>query len=566
VIYGFFGLYVLGFLWGALGGAGTAFPAVATADQLRGIFRPILWVFACWLALAAFYLIFDAWEADHADSTWKRHESLLYWFDTDWLQALVALLALCALDLWDRRFAKARELAALAIGGALAGAMLFWIASLTGLAQVLGWLLVQPQGHLPTLLALPENAGVSEEAIRATLLNNWPNFLAQHPGHSGWIAGLVLGVAVYFLRRGEFRGMTGLLAAMAAGWLLAFLAGPVLLGFGGAGLRMTPPRGDNWAGLVGVVGGLLWWTARHQLRPVAHAALLCGTVGGLGFAGAAFLKLCLVSLGNPALTSDAGTVAAWQHWQQSNWHSFLEQTYGLFNGLGVALVLWVIARRQPVAEALPPATRSTKVLAVAFTLFAVTGLNIQKSVGTWVDAGSVPDIMAMPLVSGVALSAYAWFLVVYLGFCAVGMALLWRHLRRPIAFIPPDPVGKGQLYFLVLLWMVVVMNFERALPGFAAGRLLTEGVIFVNAIAATALILVWAPAREAAAPAGPAQWRLGRAVVACAMAALLGTAGFSLGIRAIYGDAPAGHASRQVRFGDDAVWKTKPLQRGKQHS
>lgn len=565
VAYGFFCLFVLGFLWGSLGGAGTAFPAVAARDQLRGIFRPILWVFAFWLVLAAFMSLVAAWEAGHADSTWKRHESALYWFDTDWLQALTALAALCALDLWDRRFGKAHWLAIHAAAGAVLGAAVYAFVKATGLDAPLAAILVQPQGDIAHLLLQPAYAELGEAGLRARLLNNWPNFLVAHPQHAGWLAGLLVGIGFHFARHGAFRGMTGLLACMAAGWLAAFLLGPVLFGFGGAGLRMTPPRGDNWAGLIGVVAGMLWWTTRNGLRPVAHAALLCGTVGGLGFAGSAFLKLLLLVPGNPAVTADPGAIAAWKHWQSANWHSFLEQTYGLFNGLGVALVLWVLARRQPETESPPRGDYWTQWLAVGFTLFAVTGLNVQKSIGTWVGAGSVPASMAMPLFDTVRLGAYGWFLVVYLFFCAVGMALLWRHRRAPLAFIPADPLGKGQLCFLALLWMVVVMNFERALPNFSDQRILTEGVIFVNAIIVSALILVWQP-RGTVWSDTPAAWPLGRAMAAMALAALVSTALFTAGVRLCYGDAHAGHSKRQVRFGDDAEWRATPLMRGRDHA
>ena len=38
--FGFFGIFVIGFLWAAMGGAGTAFPAVVERAGLAEVFRP----------------------------------------------------------------------------------------------------------------------------------------------------------------------------------------------------------------------------------------------------------------------------------------------------------------------------------------------------------------------------------------------------------------------------------------------------------------------------------------------------------------------------------------------
>ena len=45
---------------------------------------------------------------DTGDDTWQRHKSPLYWFDADWLQALMALMGICIYDLWDRRSDRQR--------------------------------------------------------------------------------------------------------------------------------------------------------------------------------------------------------------------------------------------------------------------------------------------------------------------------------------------------------------------------------------------------------------------------------------------------------------------------
>ena len=75
--WGFGGLFLIGFLWAAMGGAGTAFPAVADRETLTKIFRPILWVFGTWVVYKILIYQFAAWESSD-DATWKRHAAVLY--------------------------------------------------------------------------------------------------------------------------------------------------------------------------------------------------------------------------------------------------------------------------------------------------------------------------------------------------------------------------------------------------------------------------------------------------------------------------------------------------------
>ena len=63
-------------------------------------------------------------------------------------------------------------------------------------------------------------------------------------------------------------------------------------------------------------------------------------------------------------------------------------------------------------------------------------------------------------------------------FVAAGLAiLLVRHTHRPLAVVPDSPLGRGQGLYLLLLSIMVIGNFEKAIVGFADQRLITEGVI-----------------------------------------------------------------------------------------
>ena len=426
VAYGFACLFIIGFLWGAMGGAGTALPAVLDRERLTQFFPPLTAVFlAWWLQLWVEVLL-------NTHSSAFRHEDPLYWFDTDWLAALTAIVAVLLLGLIRRRFDCA----------------------------------------------------------------------------------------------------TGLILYMAVGWWVGFLVLVNLLGW-----RMTPPRGDNWAGCVGMVAGMFLFLLRHGHKGVALAALVSGLIGGFGFATATFLKLMEVTTG----------------WE-TNWHSILEQTYGLINGVGIGIAMLLLLRRVPRVTDDPPLRGWTEPYAVSFVLLLVTYGNLRKNVERWVEAKAVPEVLY-------GLPAWAWY---NLAFGVLAIALVWlmvRHQRRPLALVPPTWLGKGQLLYLVFLWWVVAGNFERALPGFTPERLVTEGVLHLNAVLCTVLVLAWPTVEAAEPPELPAKdlGPLLRRVVALGLAGFLVTVAAEWGtVRAVYGDRFAGHAKLHLRFGPNATTGDAP--------
>ena len=69
---------------------------------------------------------------------------------------------------------------------------------------------------------------------------------------------------------------------------------------------------------------------RNGLSGVMRASLMCGVIGGVGFALATAFEILWTKTG----------------WQ-TNWHSVLEQTYGLINGIGVGIAMLYVARSAP---------------------------------------------------------------------------------------------------------------------------------------------------------------------------------------------------------------------------
>src|SRR6266851_5040787 len=247
-VYGFACLCVIGFTWGAMGGAGTALPACLDRERLTSLFLPMLAVFAAWflqdIAFAVIQRLQDL-QVLHYQlivPSNMRHESVLYWYDTHWIAVLVALVAVLVLAAIRRRM-------------------------------------------------------------------DWGTWFILH--------------------------LTG-------GWWIAFLGMVFLVDGLGIQFRMTPPRGDNWAGAIGMTVGALVYFTRNGLVPVARAALVAGSIGGIGFAGATFLKLVEVKY-VPIVLSYLFGESLWQ----TNWHSILEQSYGFINGIGIAVAMYPLARRLP---------------------------------------------------------------------------------------------------------------------------------------------------------------------------------------------------------------------------
>jgi hypothetical protein len=423
VLYGFAGLFVIGFLWAALGGAGTALPAILNRDRLTELIPPMTAVFVVW-ALQDLFL------GEWLTTVLAPLPAYLHDYDTDWLGALTAIVTALGFAALRRRIDRG-----------------------TSLVLYLG---------------------------------------------IGWWAGF--GILVLVL-----------------------------------GLRMTPPRGDNWAGCTGMTLGLLAYCRRHRLAEVANTALISGFLGGIGFAAASMLKLVEVTSG-----------------LDTNWHSILEQSTGLFNGLAIAVAMSPLVRRAPKLSGDPAVRRWTEPYAVAFVLLLVTYVNFSKNTRTWTDAGTMPKVLY-------GLSARAWFALAYALLAPALVVPLIRHLRRPLPIVPASWFGRGQLLYLVFLWWVVVGNFERAVVHFTPERIVTEWVIFANAVVCTLLLFLALPEtpRKAAEPAPMDRPRIRKVVLAgLAVSALSIVLDWGI-VRAIYGDRHAGYSALNIRFGPNATTQRK---------
>ena len=610
--YGYSALFVIGFLWAALGGAGIAFAAAAGKSRIVTIFKPLFFVFGAWFV---FDLIEDPiaqWLSAGVtfDATWARQRDPFYWFDAGYLPALTALAGLGIYDIYQRwRDRDKFYLPALAALGAFSGYLIQLLLSALQIDGKLASALTYFQGD-PSYIN-PETGKQAYET--SNLLNNWPQFFNDYPQHIGWIVGLALGITAYFVLFGKFRNGASLFVYMGVGWLLAFLVFPVLgslflVSYGG--LRMTPPLADDWAGIAGVFAGTSIWMWRNNLRPVAIASVISGTIGGLGFSGMQWVKQLMMSFGNPRILEARGILpgspefisvtSAWAKWQGQNWHSFLEQSYGFVNGIAIAVAIGFLVTRikihtdQEEMDSVNSGKRWLRAFSALAIMLGLTYFNVVKNVQVWSEnlnpkvwynlipsadgtthavpaLWDLPYLGRLPGIDFLQLTPEGWFNLTWFLLVAACILIVIRHYRSPLEIIPQSPMAKGQLIFLIILWIMTVANFERELTGWHPNRLLTEWVILVNVLIATVLIVLLPKSSETfeiqEEQNYPAIYRKvwSKSLMVLALSAVL----FMTTNRFIYSYPEYNKLdlkTYRTRFGPKATWKVNPTFKKGEHS
>ena len=348
----------------------------------------------------------------------------------------------------------------------------------------------------------------------------------------------------------------------------AFLAGPVIgsnLVKEWGGIRMVPPRGDNWAFMLGALIGLVLYMRKQGLRPVADAALLSGLIGGVGFMAAEMVKILALVPGNPVLNPDPASIARWEHWRHANWHNILaEQGVGLIYGLAVLLPMALLMAKAPSYSWESRTRRWTEMFCVVFLLNVMLYVNIVKNVADWTQSKAVPASMKAPLAGFWEMPAVGWFSLVWVLITLFTVALLVAHTRHPLAVMPASWLGRGQMFYLALLWTIIVANFDKSVVRFHEQRLITEGLFFVNGLVAMSVLLVW-PEPTVSTFEPENRWTFRRAILAGVAATVLGVFAFTGLTRLIYGDNFDGFGGKHYRFGPQADWRVKPLLKNQPH-
>lgn len=295
-----------------------------------------------------------------------------------------------------------------------------------------------------------------------------------------WVAAssALLIALVYLALAPRARAACRLIAILAAGWWLGLLLLTIV-----GGLRMTPPRSDNWAGCVGLCAALCVYLWRRRHRAALSLVLYGALAGGAGFAIGDFVQM----LGR----ANWGPIGRFPALQGLGYWKWMEQLFGLLMGTGVALGL----ARLTSLNLAPPEEDDTKGwsrdAAVLFLLLAIPWENFPRNVSRWVADGHLGE----PLLG---LAPARWFGLVSLLLTALVIAALRRYRAGALPLIPAAPFARAQWLYLLLLWFFLAVDFTQAFPAMKERSVLLVHVSFwLTALACTWLTIVLpAPADE----------------------------------------------------------------------
>ncbi len=237
----------------------------------------------------------------------------------------------------------------------------------------------------------------------------------------------------------------------------------------GLGLRMTPPRGDNWAGCVGIFSVVMAYHLLSKNRVgirLAHRGFLAG---GLGFAIGDFVQM----LGR----AQWGPIGRLTELQGLDYWKWMEQLFGLIMGIGVGLAL--IRTAQYVRPDNPAESDKDDLsrrwvgrlhwTSLVFLLVVIPWENFRKNLGKWLDRGDLP-----PTLLGVGSGWCLFVLSLSLSLVILVGFFQGRRRKNP-PVVSKQPFGQTQALFLAMLWIPAIATLLRSFPDLA-----NRGVFFVH--------------------------------------------------------------------------------------
>jgi hypothetical protein len=272
-----------------------------------------------------------------------------------------------------------------------------------------------------------------------------------------WFAALsaLLVAGVYAVIVPRSRPACFFIMLLAFGWWAGYI---ILTGL--LGLRMTPPRSDNWSGCVGLFVALVFYLIRKQNRAALQITIFGFMAGGIGFAVGDFFNM----LGR----AQWGLIGRLESLQGLDYWKWMEQLFGLIMGIGVGLAF--LRRIRP--KLAPPdedkSSGDLNTVGLLFLLLVMMWANLHKNVLNWAKGRHIPEHLF-------GIPAQWWFLLVGLILSAMILVAVARRRRGDLPLTPSDQFGRGQLLFLVILWIAVAGAFTQAFPAMAG-----KGVFFVH--------------------------------------------------------------------------------------
>ena len=331
-------------------------------------------------------------------------------------------------------------------------------------------------------------------ALHATGVTAWSKQWPP-PYQVDWLAAVsaLATAGIYCLVRPRSHGAK-LFVLICLGWFAGF--GILTLA---CGLRMSPPRHDQWAGITGILIVMWGYLTVRRLRAATLVMGYSGIGGGFGFSIGAIILNFANSFG----------------WPVNSWR-FMEQFFGTLMGLGVGIAVFRLAALNlaPADEDAPAAPTNTLAACILFPgllgwslYFNFHDFVLSKTMETGAERiTTMPDVVY-------GISVWVWLAVVlFLGITAFVWAL-YRHRRNPLPFIPSHPLGKGQLIYLVMLCGTLALAFALKAPSLRdSGQFHSQFSFAVLAIfCAVMLVSIRDRTRELTEVRGPSDgcWRMG---------------------------------------------------------
>lgn len=389
----------------------------------------------------------------------------------------------------------------------------------------------------------------------------WP-VLRAVPGLGDWLSSieplddngwrlLLLAVLIsggFWIATPRTRPACGLLLALPLAWYVGYFVLSVL-----PGLHMQPKpggefRSDAWAGCAGMLLALLFYLFRTRNRAGIVLTLYGILGGGLGFSVGNFINI----------PDKVRWELFWRHeWLRGFDHwKWTEQSFGLIMGLIVGLGAWRLVRSglaAPNEDEDETAMIGVNDLAVLFLLIALPLMNLHKNVEKWIEWKRIPEENLF------GLSSSFWCFT-FMGLLILLVLYGWyQHRQNRFPVIPAAPMGRGQLLFLLLMWVTAIGVVIRRFPLESKGLLFVHGSFLLTCVVCTFLVF---QAREASdtpgsreVPPDDESWGAGWAywvVLAAVPVILAALVALTLFMHAELLEAP------QFRFGPDAYHLQAP--------
>ncbi|HEV8059714.1 MAG TPA: hypothetical protein VGP68_07565 [Gemmataceae bacterium] len=278
-----------------------------------------------------------------------------------------------------------------------------------------------------------------------------------------WIAALsaLLAAGLTALLVPRSRSQAACIAWLAGGWLIAFF---LLVGV--CHLHMTPPRGDNWAGCVGLFLAFCAYLVWQKNRAALYLLVWGFFAGGFGFA--------IADLPQVLGRASWGTIGQWAVRYQLDYWKWMEQGFGLFMGAVVAVGVLRLAR----GRLAPPAELSSRkfdFMSLVYLLVIMMWENLHKNLKNWNKAQLLPKTL-------LGIENRWWFITVGLLLSAVVIVALYRQGLGRIQLTPPGVLGRIRWLFLLILWIALAGDFGQAFPSMKnSGPLFVEMTFWLTA-------------------------------------------------------------------------------------